>query len=98
MANLAEPVKNREDPIPLAEGGGVVSQAKACKMLEDGSVNGTPLTESQKRFFGMVCGGDQPIRAEAGAVVLPPTPAGDRTNRALMECLLEDPDFLKNLP
>lgn len=40
-----------------------VSAAKAKKILKDGSVDGKPLTEKQKRFFGRIAGGAKRVRA-----------------------------------
>jgi hypothetical protein len=78
--------------IRLAAGGKVVSKKKACKMLEDGSVRGNPLSNPQRRFFGLICGGGTPSKVADGAVV---GEMGASINRALMECLLEDPAFLE---
>ena len=34
-----------------------LTKAKACKILEDGKVQGRPLTEKQRGLFGAVCSG-----------------------------------------
>lgn len=34
-----------------------VSQEQACQILEDGEVNGAPLTPAQQRLFGAICSG-----------------------------------------
>jgi hypothetical protein len=34
---------------------GVLSAAKACKILKDGKVHGKPLTRNQREFFGARC-------------------------------------------
>tara|TARA_R100000808_G_C2144873_1_gene152629 strand:+ start:952 stop:1521 length:570 start_codon:yes stop_codon:yes gene_type:complete len=34
-----------------------LSSSKAKKMLEDGKINGEPLTDKQKRYFGWIAGG-----------------------------------------
>jgi len=39
-----------------------VTQAKAKKILKDGEVNGKPLTEKQRKFFGRLAGGAKRIR------------------------------------
>lgn len=39
-----------------------VSQEKAKKILEDGTIRGKPLTARQKRFFGLLAGGGKPIK------------------------------------
>lgn len=33
-----------------------IDPAKACKILEDGTINGKPLTEAQRGMFGAACG------------------------------------------
>lgn len=38
----------------------VLTPAKAKKILRDGEVRGTPLTQKQKDFFGAVAGGEKP--------------------------------------
>jgi len=48
-----------------------MSQEKACKILEDGQVDGAPLTGAQRRMFGARCSGQVVRRAENGALVLP---------------------------
>lgn len=53
------------------DAGGGLDQAKACKMLEDGTANGQPLSAAQKRLFGMICSGNGPRRAENGTVIVP---------------------------
>lgn len=52
--------------------GGVVSPAKARKILEDGEIDGKPLTEKQRRFFGLIAGGGKPtrIRSSQGGIDL----------------------------
>ena len=76
----------------LQEGGTAVPREKACQILKDGQVNGQPITGAQRRFVGLICGGDQPTRAEDGAIVV-----DDRINLALTELALEDPNFLESL-
>lgn len=39
-----------------------VSLTKARKILEDGEINGKPLTAKQKKFFGRLAGGAKRIR------------------------------------
>lgn len=39
-----------------------VSKEKAKKILADGTVHGKPLTERQKRFFGLVASGKKPTK------------------------------------
>jgi len=39
---------------------------KAKKILKDGKVNGKPLTDKQKRYFGFIAGGGVPSKAEGG--------------------------------
>jgi len=39
-----------------------VTPAKARKILKDGTINGKPLTDKQKRFFGRIAGGAKRIR------------------------------------
>lgn len=41
---------------------GELTQAKAKKILKDGEVNGKPLTEQQKKFFGAIAGGETPLQ------------------------------------
>lgn len=62
---------------------GDITQAKACKILEDGQVNGEALTAKQQAFMGARCSG-QPERAEHGALVI---------NTALMDVLMETPNM-----
>jgi len=90
-AHTPEELRSRSLP-HLQEGGTSVSQEKACKILDDGSVNDQPLSDAQKRFFGLICGGGQPTRAADGAII----PDG-ALNLALTEILLDDPDFLDAL-
>lgn len=47
------------NPVPGANAAGDkpdMTPEKACKILEDGSVNGKPLTDDQKGMFGALCG------------------------------------------
>ncbi|MFW6090150.1 MAG: hypothetical protein ACODAB_10380 [Gemmatimonadota bacterium] len=37
-----------------------VPPEKARKILRDGEVNGKPLTEKQKKYFGAIAGGEKP--------------------------------------
>lgn len=62
---------------------GSVTQEKACKILEDGTIRGEPLSRAQQAFFGARCSG-QPERAENGALVL---------NSVLMDVLNESPNM-----
>lgn len=62
---------------------GSIDRAKACKVLEDGTVNGEALTPAQIRFMGARCSG-QPERAAHGALVI---------NTALMDVLNETPNM-----
>ncbi len=39
-----------------AEPSSDIDSAKACKILEDGTINGEPLTEAQRGMFGAACG------------------------------------------
>ena len=73
-----------------AEGAAVgdVDQAKACKILEDGEVNGNALTDAQRRFFGARCTGQAPRRADNGTVIVE---ANERL--PLMDVLVETPDM-----
>lgn len=48
--------------------GGVVSVAKAKKILKDGSIKGNALTDKQKGLFGLIAGGGTPSRASGGTV------------------------------
>lgn len=41
-----------------------VTAKKAKKILADGEVKGHPLTEKQKRFFGLIAGGGTPTRTK----------------------------------
>tara|TARA_R110002020_G_scaffold82687_7_gene205077 strand:- start:10465 stop:10770 length:306 start_codon:yes stop_codon:yes gene_type:complete len=36
-----------------------LTSSKAKKMLEDGKINGEPLTDKQKRYFGYIAGGNK---------------------------------------
>jgi hypothetical protein len=47
-------------PLMLPPHNGKLTATKAKKILADGSVNGHPLTDAQKRFFGAVAGGEKP--------------------------------------
>ncbi len=67
---------------------GDISQPKACKILEDGEVNGNPLTPAQQRFFGARCSGQGPRRAEDGSVVIERSDA-----LPLMDVLVETPNM-----
>jgi hypothetical protein len=51
--------------MPLYATGGLTSD-KAKKMLKDGTANGKKLTTKQKKYFGYVAGGGQPMRQNAG--------------------------------
>lgn len=70
---------------------GDVDQAKACKILEDGEVNGTPLTQARRRFFGARCSGQPPRRAENGTVIIE-----RKELLPLMDVLVETPDMRVN--
>ena len=37
-----------------------VSREKARKILRDGKINGKPLTEKQRKYFGAIAGGEKP--------------------------------------
>ncbi len=39
-----------------------VSPTKARKILKDGTLNGKPLTDQQKKFFGRIAGGAKRVR------------------------------------
>ncbi len=56
-----------------AQDGAVVglTREKACQILEDGQVNGTPLSDAQRRLMGAVCSGQEIRRAANGAIVVP---------------------------
>ncbi len=71
--------KSAQEGVNVSE----IPQAKACKMLEDGEVNGEPLTPAQRGLFGAICSG-QPQRAESGALII---------NSALMDVLMETPNM-----
>lgn len=56
-------------------GGGVVSRAKAKKILKHGAVRGHELTDKQQGLFGLIAGGGRPTRlrkAQAGLSVWGP--------------------------
>lgn len=38
-----------------------LTREKAKEILKDGSVRGKKLTDKQKRFFGLIAGGNRPI-------------------------------------
>ncbi len=52
-----------------------VNKAKASKMLEDGEINGKPLTSAQEHLFQMIVHGGEPKGAEEGALIAPSYPA-----------------------
>lgn len=52
--------------------GGGVSVAKAKEILRDGTINGEPLTEKQKNYFGWIAGGSKPRRQTGGSTENPP--------------------------
>ncbi len=52
-----------------------MNKAKAQKILDDGELNGKPLTAKQRRFFEMIAGQSAPAKAEEGALVAPSFPA-----------------------
>lgn len=70
---------------------GDVDQAKACKILEDGEVNGNVLTDAQRRFFGARCTGQPPRRAENGTLIV----EGNEL-LPLMDVLVETPNMRVN--
>lgn len=70
-----------------------LSKGKACQILQDGKVNGTPLSDSQRRLMGAVCSGQKPQRAEHGAIVMP---VG--FNSLILDVVTEDPEWLRQLP
>ena len=76
-------------------GGQPLSREKACQILQDGQVNGQPLTPPQKRLMGAVCSGQQLQQAEHGALILDDRAAN--LNTTLLEVELEDPGFLSSL-
>lgn len=39
-----------------------ISQAKAKKILKDGEINGKPLTDKQRKLFGLIASGKAPTR------------------------------------
>ena len=47
--------------------GGGVSVAKAKEILRDGTINGEPLTEKQKNYFGWIAGGSKPRKQTGGS-------------------------------
>ncbi|KKN47163.1 hypothetical protein LCGC14_0665590 [marine sediment metagenome] len=47
------------------EKAGGVTSAKAKKILEDGEIDGKPLTDKQKKFFGAIAGGQKPRKKTA---------------------------------
>ena len=57
---------NAKTEYKLAKGGRVPSRAKAAEILEDGTINGKPLTEKQERFFQAVAHGWKPDRFAGG--------------------------------
>jgi len=67
QANPNPPPEKAADGASVAD----ISQEKACQILEDGEVNGNPLTGPQQRYFGMICSGQRPTRAENGSLVIP---------------------------
>ncbi len=82
-------------PAPAPAQGGGLTREKACKILEDGQVNGKPLTPPQQRLMGAVCSGQQIQGAEHGALILDDRAA--HLNTILLEVELEDPGFLSAL-
>ena len=72
---------------------GGLSKEKACQILQDGEVNGAPLSDSQRRLMGSICSGQKPQRAEHGAIILP---VG--FNSLILDVVMEDPDWLHTLP
>lgn len=65
-----------------------ISQAKACQILEEGQASGEPLTPAQQRFFGAVCSGQAPRRADSGALVVP-----EGYRLALSDLVMENPSL-----
>jgi hypothetical protein len=51
---------------PKYKTGGGVSVAKAKEILRDGTINGEPLTEKQKNYFGWIAGGSKPRKQTGG--------------------------------
>lgn len=47
--------------------GGLTSQ-KAKMMLHDGTINGKPITEQQRKYFGLIASGGKETKAEGGDV------------------------------
>lgn len=89
-ALIDEPLAAQEGAMTTSERphkGGALSPEKACQILKDGEVGGKPLTDKQRRFFGLLCGRGAPGKAQEGAVVSP------SLGQALAECLLEDSAF-----
>lgn len=54
---------------------GKLNKAKAQQILDDGEINGKPLTDKQKALFRMIAGGGPPSEAEEGALIAPSFPA-----------------------
>lgn len=65
--------------------GGMISKAKARKILHDGTVHGKPITEKQRRFFGAMAS-----RAAGGMIA-------DMMNPALALDMLNQPQAVKAL-
>lgn len=44
---------------------GLPTAAKAKEILRDGTAQGHPLTKKQKGFFGLIAGGEEPVRSKS---------------------------------
>lgn len=61
-------IRNREGLETFGKGG-KISASKAKEILRHGEVRGHPLTDKQKRFFGLLAGGKQLTKAQEGVRV-----------------------------
>lgn len=98
MPHQGPPGAGAAAPSPAPPQGGqgqTLSREKACQILQDGQVNGQPLTPPQRRLMGAVCSGQQLQGAEGGALILNDRAAS--LNTILLEVDLEDPGFLAGL-
>ncbi len=48
---------------------GKVSKEKACQIMRDGTAQGRPLTDKQKRYFGAICGGATPWKESVDQLI-----------------------------
>lgn len=64
-------ISDELNKMPQMANGGYLKPEKAAQMLKDGIINGKPLTDRQKRYFGFIANGGN-NKADGGPIGTPP--------------------------